>query len=108
RDEKIRPSGRGRARLQARVDGNDREVAAADIERDNLNSRAAGVHLSFIERVRARILVNRTGAEREHVRRHVETVRPNAELRIITEEVGHLTRIEAPATRYRIASLRSG
>src|SRR5207253_105088 len=64
--------------------------------------------LRRVEGPDARDLKARTGAEREHVRRHVQAVRPDAELRIVIEVVANLDRIEVPAAGQRVATLRRG
>ena len=108
RHEEVRPP-RGRCScLEASVAGQNREIAAADIERDDLHGRTAGVHLRFVQRPDADTLERAAGAEREEVRRHVQTVRPDAELRIVVEDVGDLNRIEIPAAAHRIARHRRG
>src|SRR5205085_6659362 len=95
------------ARLQPCVDGKDGEVAAADIERDYLHGGAARVHLGFVERPHANALES-AGAEGEEVRRHVQAIRPDAELRIVVESVTNLDGVEVPPASDRIPADRSG
>ncbi len=102
-DVQIGPAGRRRARLQTGVAGHDREVAARNVERNDLHGRASGVHLGLVERPGARGLECGAGAEGEHVGRHVETVRPDAELRIVVQRVVDLDGVEVPAAAHRIA-----
>ena len=82
-------------------------VAGGNIELDHLHVRGAGVHLGLVERVEADVLVGAGGeGVVEHVHRHVETVRPHAELRIVAQTAGGVDRVEVPAARHRIAGLR--
>ena len=67
-----------------------------------------GVHLRLVERPDARALEGAAGGIAEHVRRHVDAVRPDAELRVVVEAAGRVDRVEVPAAADRVAGLRHG
>ena len=71
-------------------------------------ARRAGVHLLLVERPDVEAEVRPAGRVAEHVGRHVDAVRPDAELRVVAEAAGGGDRVEVPAAGDRVARLRDG
>src|SRR5581483_6914253 len=86
---KIRGTRRRRASLKTRVAGNYRKIGGRPIERYYLNGGRASIHLCFIEGERTRTHKYAACTKGEHVGRHVNAIRPNAEFRIIVKCISY-------------------
>ena len=108
RNEIVRPARRRRTGLQARIRGQQGEIAGVGrIELHDLHFRRTGVHLRLVVGPHARADESRAGDTRsELVGRAVQAVAPDAELRIVGEVVGDGVGVVVPTAAHRIAGAR--
>ena len=107
RDEIRAANGRraGGGVIRARNPGEDADAldGRREVERHG-RRHATRLHLGLVQGPDAHVLEE---VALEHVRRQVEAVRPDAELRIIGKQIGGLERVEVPATADRVSALRN-
>src|SRR5260370_823331 len=84
-------------------DGLCRRSGGRHVEGDQFGRGADGIDRSLVEGAGACGFERRAGAEGEHVRRHVEAIGPDADLRIVVEGVADLDGVKVPSAADRIA-----